>query len=43
LCLALGDFLSAGREISFLNGKIDAVYQSISGANTTTLFCGNAN
>jgi hypothetical protein len=41
--MALGDFLSAGREISFLNGKIDAVYQSISGANTTTLFCGNAN
>jgi hypothetical protein len=41
--LALGDFMTAGREVSFLNGKIDAVYQSVSGANTTTLFCGNAN
>lgn len=41
--IAVGDFLTAGREISFLSGKIDVVYQSISGQTTTGLFCGNAN
>jgi len=41
--MALGDFMTAGREVSFLSGKIDVVYQAISGGNTTRLFCGNAN
>ncbi len=43
--MALGDFSTAtgGREISFMSGKLDVVYQSMSGGNTNTLFCGNAN